>query len=61
MEHLEEIAEFIKEKAERRGWENAWGMAEDKYGQWDTLECLRIYYPWMLDDIDSNRSNLKQE
>ena len=31
-DEVENIAEYIKEKAEHRGWENAEYMAEDKFG-----------------------------
>ena len=35
------IAEFIQEKAQYKGWENAEYMAADKFGEEKTLEAIQ--------------------
>lgn len=40
-DEIENIAEYIKEKAVHRGWENAEYMAADKFGEDKTLEAIR--------------------
>jgi len=39
---IENIAEFIKEKAEHRGWENAEYMSADKFGEDKTLKAIEF-------------------
>jgi hypothetical protein len=51
-DEIENIAEFIKEKAEHRGWENAEYMAGDKFGVDKTLEAIH----W-LDKNDASSQN----
>jgi len=40
-DEIENIAEYIKEKAEHRGWENAEYMAADKFGEDKTLKAIQ--------------------
>lgn len=49
---IENIAEFIKEKADHRGWENAEYMAADKFGEEKTLKAIK----W-LDKNDVSSQN----
>lgn len=42
---IENIAGYIKEKAEHRGWENAECMATDKFGEEKTLKAIQ----WLQD------------
>ncbi len=41
---IENIANFIKEKAESRGWENAECMASDKFGDDKTKKAIQWLY-----------------
>ena len=47
---IECIAEFIKEKADSRGWENAECMAVDKYGKEKTEKAMKF-----IDDNNDNK------
>ena len=51
-DEIENIAEYIKEKAEHRGWENAEYMAADKFGEDKTLKAIQ----W-LDNNDVSSQN----
>ena len=41
-EEIENIADFIKEKAEYRGWENAVHMATNTFGKDKTFTAIRL-------------------
>ena len=51
-DEIENIAEFIKEKSEHRGWESAEYMAADKFGEDKTLKAIQ----W-LDKNDAASQN----
>lgn len=65
IDEIENIVEYINEKAEHRGWENAEYMAVDKFGDDKTLMAIQ----WLgitsedksnIDSLhESNFSNLK--
>lgn len=40
-DEIEGIAEYIKEKAEHRGWENAEYMATNRFGEDKTLKAIQ--------------------
>jgi hypothetical protein len=44
---IEVIVEYIKEKADHRGWENAECMATDKFGEEKTIKAMA----WIDNDI----------
>ena len=44
MNEIENIAEYIKEKAESRGWENAECMATDKFGEDKVLKAMEYIH-----------------
>jgi hypothetical protein len=45
---IQDVAEFIKEKADHRGWENAEYMAAYIFGQEKTLKAIQ----WLIDNPD---------
>lgn len=44
MNEIENIVEYIKEKADHRGWENAEYMAEQKFGEDKTKQAIKMLY-----------------
>jgi len=44
MNEIENIAEYIKEKADHRGWENAEYIAEQKFGEDKTKQAIKMLY-----------------
>jgi len=41
-DEIENIVEYIKEKADHRGWENAEYMAADKFGEEKALKAIQL-------------------
>jgi hypothetical protein len=52
-DEIENIAEFIKEKAVHRGWENAEYLAAEKYGEDKTLKAMQ----WIDKNLTNNQND----
>lgn len=44
MNEIENIAAYIEEKADHRGWENAEYMAGEKFGEDKTKQAIKMLY-----------------